>query len=209
MKRFIILLVFSTIVLSSKAQQSVSQKEIGLTTTDFEGFGLSYMSGTSTSLWRFSTFNSSGNIQEYIQDTASNTLNKNLSVAFKIGKEFRKMVAKNIEFRYGVDVSCSFRKTSEDITSRTSSFTTLNTEYSTISPGINVILGFNYVIKSKLVIGAELNPGMSYWFERRDRNYVRQSGGSIVNYEETYQTSRIGYTISNTPVLFTLAYRLN
>ena len=209
MKKFLILLVFSTIILSIKAQQSVSQKEIGLTTTDFDGFGFSYMTGTNTSLWRFSTFNSSGGIQEQIQDTSSTSLRKNIAVTFKIGKEFRKLVAKNFEFRYGVDVSCKYLKTSEDYTSMISSVTSINTDNSTISPGINLVLGFNYVIKSKFVIGAELNPGMNYWFEKRESVYsVRQSGGSIVNYDESSQTSGIGYTISNTPVLFTLAYRL-
>jgi hypothetical protein len=212
MKKTILLVLFVAIAVTFKAQQSIPQQEIGLIVDGFDITGLTYMTGTNTSLWRFSALNTTGvnRNYDYEQDSTSTT-NNTINFSCRVGKEFRKLIAKNIEFRYGVDVSVGYYYSNDDYTDLASS-TSLTSSYSkrsTITPGLNAVVGFNYLINNRLFIGAELNPGINCWFEKNERvtNGI-QPGGSLVTIEDSYQASGIGYNLSNTSIQITLAYRL-
>ncbi|MDD4429703.1 MAG: hypothetical protein WC186_01075 [Bacteroidales bacterium] len=209
MKKNLLILFFAAISVPFMAQQSVNQKEIGLITNNFDTFGLSYKVGSSESLWRFSAFNLSGSNQDSRADSSSTNVN-NIGIALRVGKEFRKSIYKNFEFRYGADLSFSYTHSSNDYKPSSTANSNTNVEYSNYSPGLYLVLGVNYVINNKFSIGAELNPGMSYWSTKRNEKYLfGQYDGSFVTSESTSKNTGIGYNFSSTPILFTISYKLN
>jgi opacity protein-like surface antigen len=198
-KSFIILLCLA-MPCFALAQDSLKRKEIGLTFINFDGFGITYRTGTEKSLWRFNTLFIGGNSSER---TADSSFYKQSDAGFgiQVGKEYRKLIANNFELRLGVDLSFAYSKQKSESGFDTNDDYDNMTERKSYSPGIKLVFGVNYVLAPNLVIGAELLPGVSY-----SRGTVKDINGQG-SITEISDISGVNYALSNSSALLSLVYR--
>jgi hypothetical protein len=182
------------------AQEKTKQKEIGLVFNNFDNFGLSLKTGNEKSLWRFNTLMITSSNQDEISES-NEIKQKNIGFGIKFGKEYRKEIVENFEFRYGLDLSFNYYKyeyeNTEDYSYNYNQRTYKKTTY---QPGINLVFGFNYVINDNIVIGAELLPHFSY--------ITGTSTNTDYNFTVVESDiSGISYGLSNTSALLSISYR--
>lgn len=195
MKKLVLSLFAFTIAILIVAQEKPKIKEVGIVFSNLDNFGLSFKIGKEKALWRINALLISGGNSERTKDTI---VSKDNSFGFGIGigREYRKTIAKNFEFRYGADLSFSYHHQKSEL--KFSENSTFSTTIHYV-PRINFVLGFNYVIKEQFIIGAEILPYISYTF------------GSSVDENSTEKTetdfSRIGYGLSNTSIMVSVGYR--
>ena len=201
MKKLLLILAFLSTTLFMMAQENPKQREIGLVFSNLNNFGLTFKTGTEKSLWRFSTLYLSGNMSTQ-KDDISKTTNTSNGVGISAGLEFRVPVVEHLEFRYGFDVSFSFSRSKEENTDASLPSQNRTQTSTTYQPGVNMVLGFNYAIQNKLVIGAEFLPFISY-----------TTGTSVVKStyfegsEEKTTNSGFSYGVNTTSVQVSIAYR--
>ncbi len=192
MKRTVILLIALTLSTFVMAQEKTTKlKEVGLTFRNLDQFGFSYKVGTSNELWRFNALSFSGGSGDY-EEGDYNKDNKNFDFSFSVGKEYRKLIAKNMEFRYGADLSFGY---SYDKGSSVSGRERKRKNY---SPGINMVLGVNYIINDHIILGAEIMPSIVYSFNKSTTNDGEKT---------TYKDNHFRYGFDSSSVLLSLAYR--
>ena len=202
MRKTLLIISFITLSLFVFAQENTKQKEIGLAFYNLNDFGLSLKTGTNKSLWRFTTLFISGRNSDESSDSLI-TKYSNVGFGLKVGKEFRKSITDNLEFRFGADVSFSYRQTESDYNDKTIDDHDRLTERKTCNPGINLVLGVNYVLNDNFVIGAEFLPNFSYQTGTSiNKSYYENNGDEIKS-----DISGFNYGLSNTSVMITLAYR--
>ena len=184
------------------AQAPVKQKEVGLVFSSLNNFGLTYKTGTDKSLWRFNTLLLSGRNIEYVADSSENTQNS-MGFEVKVGKEYRKILAENFELRYGADLSFNYSYSKYvDATTSVNGFERLREE-TTYRPGVNLVLGLNYLISDKLVIGAEILPYFTYSTgTSKEKNTYSNSDEEIIK-----DISGFNYGLSTSSVMLSLVYR--
>ena len=200
MKKIASILFILSITLSSQAQELTKQKEVGLIFSNLNSFGLSYKFGSSKSLWRINTLLLSGSSNNEVfenQDIKQSSAGVNLT----FGKELRKHVTDNFELRYGGDLSFSYNKSKFDFDDKTVSNQDRTNNKTTYNSGINIVIGFNYLINERILLGAEILPGIGY-----------TTGASIItnsanNSETKSDLSGFNYGLSNNGALISLAYR--
>jgi len=103
----------------------------------------------------------------------------------------------------GADLSFNFSKSKNDIDDKTVNNSDLVRESTTYQPGINLVLGFNYVIHNNFVIGAEVMPSFSYITGTSVEKYYYSNNGNEVK----SKISGFTYGLSNSSVLISLVYR--
>jgi hypothetical protein len=194
MKKTLIILIaltFSTFVMAQ--EKTTKLKEVGLTFRNLDQFGFSYKVGTSNELWRFNALSFSGGSGDY-EEGDYNKDSKSFDFIFSVGKEYRKLIAKNMEFRYGADLSFgySYVKGSSGSDSERKS----NNYY----PGINMVLGVNYIINDHIILGAEIMPSIDYSFRKRTNK--NNDGEKTTNKDNNFS-----YGFDSSSVLLSLAYR--
>ena len=198
MKKAFLITTMVLLVTLVSAQERI--KEAGLSFYSLNGFGLNYKVGTPVSLWRLNSMYTSGyNLRE--TNGSIQTDRKRFGVQFRAGREFRKSIADDLEFRYGVDLSFSYDRSKFD-SKNTDTDARLSLEKRTeFAPGIDAVLGLNYLIREKIVIGAELLPGFSYRSAKTENLNVFNN--------ETYEVKNSGFNfdISSSSVLLVIAYR--
>lgn len=196
------ILVVMALVSSLFAQEKTKQREVGLAFTNFDNFGITYKVGNEKALWRYNVLFLSGNLQKENLENSNPTYSR-LGFGLKIGKEFRKPIIENLEFRYGLDISFDYHQSKQE--SEYPESGNLNSSIKSINyePGINLVVGVNYVIKEHLVIGAEIMPYFSYLFGTSEQKSYNTGS------EETITTdfSNISYGFSNSSAMLSLAYR--
>jgi len=182
------------------AQEKTKQREVGITFSSFSRFGLIYKTGTNKALWRYNTLLISGSNYKQSEDSLDRTGN-NSGFKLSFGREYRKIVAENLELRYGLDVSFSYYYSG----SKTDDYSVDNHDrrYNSDSyePGVNLVFGLNYVISKNLVVGAEILPSLSYNFGSDSHKYYyndKEIKSSFHAFE---------YGLSNTSALLSIAYR--
>lgn len=150
------------------AQEKENQKEVGIQFSNLNSFGLTYKSGTSKNLWRYNVL--TAGVGSIDRDFENNNLDQSydtFNISASIGKEYRKEIAANLEFRSGFDVSFSYSTyKSQNGPLLLNNFYAKRQAY---SPGVNAVIGLNYVINTKLVIGAEILPSLQYVFGNIER----------------------------------------
>jgi len=207
MKKIGILLIALTIATFVMAQEKTTKlKEIGLTFRNLDQFGFSYKVGTEHSLWRFNALSLSGNSESEDLDYDDNDRNsKHFSLGLSVGKEYRKLIAKNFEYRYGVDFSFSYKHSKikrPSYSEYVSHYGDLKSKSNIYTPGINLILGVNYIIGEHLVLGAEMMPYIKYTFGKKTEEMEKYYDGEI---EIDHSNFRYGFNSSS--VLLSVAYR--
>jgi hypothetical protein len=201
MKKSFLILLSISIPLFLVAQETPKQQEIGIVFNSLNSFGLTYKTGNSNSLWRFNTLFFSGNNSNNNADSVSLT-QFNLGMGIKVGKEFRKKINENMEFRYGADVSFGYSRNENSRNDKTINNNDGNYKQITYTPGINLVLGLNYAINDHLILGAELMPYFSY------------STGTSIRKNSNYYYSELegdftgfNYGLSNSSAMLSLVYK--
>ncbi len=155
---FLLLFSFSLISFAQK-----KQREAGIQFNDLDSFGLVYRTGTDKSLWRFNLLSSSfGKASFGASETDA------FSIRASIGKEYRTIIDKNFEFRYGFDLGFGYANQNNSN----------NVDIDTFDTTANAVVGFNYVVNNKIVIGAEVLPSLTYRNNNLDDNINEQSDNS-------------------------------
>jgi hypothetical protein len=203
MKRFFSISMVLFITFSLVAQEKTMVKETGLIFSGLNSYGLTYRTGSTKSVWRFNTLFLSGysenDISEISEEKQSNT-----GFGVRIGKESRKNIAKNLEIRFGADVSFRYNQSKFSTNDLTSANQDRLTKKTTFSPGINFVFGLNYIIHGNFLIGAEILPTFSYVTGTSiEMNDWKTSGKEV-----TGKISGFNYGLSNTSVLLSLLYRI-
>ncbi len=193
MKKTLLILICIASSYYITAQETTKQKEVGLVFNSLNNFGVTYKTGTYKSLWRFTSLFVNGNDFKQTIDTIDN-INNSFGFGLKFGKEFRKNINTNLEFRYGADISFTYSKSKQNVDSRE-----LERVYYT--PGFNLVFGLNYVLGENFIIGAELMPEIAYLTGTETRKYNGE--------EEKVDISRLSYGFDSSSVLITLAYRFD
>jgi hypothetical protein len=120
-----------------------------------------------------------------------------------IGKEYRKKATDKLELRYGADLSFSYVYSKSLYTSkRGTGFTSLR-EQTDYIPGINIVLGLNYLINEHLVLGVEILPNFSY-ISGTSKETIQFPD---TNHEVKRDISGFNYGLSNKAVQLSLVYR--
>jgi len=139
------------------------QKELGITFSDLDSYGLTYRFGKSDRLWRLSS--GIGRLNVGSQDLgASNETADNLDLLVRVavGREYRKpILAEALAFRYGIDLVCSYDYSSRE-ENDSSGQKIVDIESTTISGGFDFIIGVNYSFRNRFIIGAEITPNLTY-----------------------------------------------
>ena len=107
----------------------------------------------------------------------------------------------NFEFRYGGDLSFRYYKSDFDFDDKTPSNQDRRNNKTTYNSGINIVIGFNYLINEKFLLGAEILPGIGY---TTGESVITNSAGSI---ETKSDISGFNYGLSNNGALISLSYR--
>jgi len=182
------------------AQLKNAQQEIGLSFSNFDNFGITYKIGKKTAMWRINTVVLSGS--KLNEDDGDDDLTRSsLGFNLQLGKEFRKLIAENLELRYGADVAFGMNYTKSDRENNTAPDDILTYKRTYYRPGFNLVLGLNYVIKDRIVIGAEVLPHFTYTFGTETT--ILGNGQ-----EETHEDiSGFSYGISNNSARLSISYR--
>lgn len=202
MRKSLLILLCLSMSYVLMAQETVKQQEIGLVFGNLDNFGLTYKTGTDKSLWRFNTLIISGSNLNDITDLVEDK-HSNIGINVKVGKEYRKIIVDNLEFRLGVDLSFRYSHSKFNSISKEVDGRDLLNERTTYQPGMNLVFGFNYVINEKIVLGAELLPGFNYV----TRTTVVKETYNVNGVEIKSDISGFNYGLSNTSALLYLAYR--
>lgn len=121
--------------------------EIGFSITSGLDFGFIYKTGTEKSVLRLQALFLNGSNQ--IQSGGSNN---NYGVGFSLGREYRTNIVDNLFFIYGFGGGLSYSGQS----AASSGFVGASAHI--FSPKINLILGFNYVLKERWIFSIETLP---------------------------------------------------
>lgn len=196
MKKLVLSLFAFLIAITIMAQEKPRIKEIGIVFGNLDNFGLSFKIGKEKALWRINTMLIDGGNMEETMDTIV-TKTSSIGLMFGVGREYRKSIAKNLEIKYGADLSFRYQNNKLDFSDNENTRLTTRTFY---EPRFNLVFGFNYVIKEHLIIGAEILPYFSYTI------------GSMkdeLNNDDRIETdiSGIDYGLSNTSIIVSVGYR--
>lgn len=158
MKKTLLILAALTITYSLMAQeaekQKQRQKEVGLVFTNLNNFGLTYRTGTAKSLWRINTLVLNGNDMNESSEFIARK-NSYMQVGGAIGREYRQIIADNLELRFGSDLGFTYAKSKSVVKNKTEEIIerqVAEDERTTYSPSINLVFGFNYIIKSNFLL---------------------------------------------------------
>jgi hypothetical protein len=178
---------------TSFSQEVIKQKEIGISFSNFDSFGFFYRTGKPSAMWRFNSVFGSGYSQQQEDDT--NTYETN-SFGFSVsaGREYRKILIENLEGRAGFDVALSYQSYKNE----QREYPSYTSSSKAFTPGLNVVFGLNYIVKQRVILGAELLPGFYYTTGK----ITQESSGET----NTIDVSNIGFSLSNMARL-TVAYR--
>lgn len=185
------------------AQETTKQKEVGLVFNNLDNFGLTYKTGSDNSLWRFNTlFISGSNLDETADSLVMQFSNMGFRVSF--GREYRKEIAEKLELRFGADISFRYTQSKSEYNYKSVNNYDRLYERITYQPGINLVLGLNYVFNGSFVIGAEVLPSFSYTTGTSvQKNYYSSTGSNEIKSD----ISGFNYGLSTSSVLLSLAYR--
>ncbi len=158
MKKLTFLMVLSLLCTTLFSQEFSKRKEVGLTFSNLDHFGFTYRVGTERALWRYNlAVMNLGLSNSDINEVKRKTFNA--SIALGIGREFRKSISPELDFRYGGDLSLSYAYSKEK---NTNPSLERSQTFNGFSTSAGLVLGFNYKLSDNLIFGAELLPKLNY-----------------------------------------------
>ena len=153
MKKASLLVLAMTFTIICYAQDNPKQKEVGITMSNLNSFGLTFKIGKSTALWRINTLFIAGGESEEVADTTRVSFKSN-GVNVQMGREWRSLVTDKFVLRYGVDFKFIYSH-SERVRFDTGTFRDSENFRTTYRYGFNIVLGMNYLITDRIFIGGE------------------------------------------------------
>ena len=202
MKKTILSLLLLSFSVLLTAQEPDKRKEVGIVFSNADNFGLTYKTGTEKSLWRFTTLIISGYNHEESSDSLA-TLFSTMGLGVKIGKEFLTHISDHLELRIGADLSFSYSRSLTETNDKTPPDNDRKVEQTTYRPGINFVMGVNYILNHNLAIGAEILPHFSYSTGKIHETSPGTHNGMSVDSD----LSGYNYGISNQSVMVSITYR--
>lgn len=198
-----ILLIFISLYLSGSvfSQENERQKEIGIAFYSLSSFGLEYRTGNPKALWRFNTAFINGGSQFINQINDKMRIDSDFSVNAGIGREFRSGNSGDLGFKYGFDLGFGYWnstfRTKDKVDKDENEF---NRRIS-FGPQFNLMLGINYTINNKIIIGAEILPNVSLSKSLKKK-------GNNQDVEIFDKTWVLDYGLSNSGIKLTVAVKL-
>jgi hypothetical protein len=187
------------------AQHPDFVKEIGLSFSSLDNFGVSFKFGKETSPWKIGAFTLS---DTWAKEKSINpdglklmSMNQNSNgFSVQLGKEFRNEIIDNVYFTFGPDYNFINYNMKYNYQMNEISVDVLNYDlkYNIHELGFN--LGFTYVYNDKIVLQAFMIPGI-YYLKASGKF---EEGNNII---ETINQKGIEYNLNNN-IQFTIAYRL-
>lgn len=127
-----------------------------------------------------------------------------MGLSARLGREYRKNISEKLELRLGADLSFTYNRSKYDYNDKSINNNDILRKQTTYGPGINLVLGLNYVLNDKFIFGAEILPAYNYVTGTAiDKDKYINNGKSVKS-----DFSGFSYGLSNTSALLTLAYRL-
>ena len=200
MKKLVLILTAVLMAFFASAQDNSKQQEAGIVFSSLNNFGLTYKLGTEKGLWRFTTLYLSGNNNKTSYDSVDN---KHFSTGFglKVGREWRSKLTHTFEFRYGFDLAFSYSHSKDVVDDKSvmQSYNGSTQKSDNYTPGVNFVLGFNYVFQKVIVLGFEALPYFNF----------TTGTSSQENYGVTTKSksSDFSYGINSTSLLLSISYR--
>jgi hypothetical protein len=198
-----ILAILITLPFMGQGQDLPKQREIGLIFTGLNSFGLTYRQGDAKGLHRFRIANIVGDSYNRTSDSLSNN-SQRFSVDLRVGAEHRKALNENFTFRYGLDlgVGLDLRDESNEAlfgTNRSES----SSESQLFSAGFNMVLGVNFQLTDKILLGAEVLPGLTYTTGQEERTTFSTGNGTRSN---QFIVSNWSYQMRLSSILLSAVY---
>lgn len=184
-------------------QEAFKQQEIGITFNNLDNFGLLYRFGNPTALWQLNAMTIFGlyGAEEYNTEGLGENISS-FSMAVEIGREYRKKIAAPIELRLGAGLSFGFANMQLERQSRR--YEELEISQKRYQPGLYFVLGGNYIINDRIILGAELLPNFSFQYSR-NKEIKETTSGEII---ETETVSKgFNYGLNTKTIRLSLAYR--
>lgn len=217
------LLFMAPILLSAQDSAVVEIKkprihEVGLALPNLSilgQVGLIYRVGNEKALWRFGAFSFTGSKVDGRSDSTRDLESEGFSAKITAGREYRKKLAEKLEFRYGTDLSFAFttqksrtESTIYDPNSDEFLYTTKSqNNVTSYTPGVVIVLGFNYNLSNKIILGAEIKPSVRYNYRENKRQSVIITETESQNQEDLQTSNGLSYGFSNNSVLLSIVYQ--
>jgi hypothetical protein len=194
MKKTIYLIgLFLIMQLSTSAQDDKSKiNELGVSISG-SAFGIRFKSGNEKTLLRLTLLSTNGSLNKQKTPSDSKSKSNNFGLGFNAGFEKRKSVSDNFYLYYGSDLINSFYKYKHEDESAASVY-----KQASYSVGIGFILGFHYMISSKINISSEIIPSIIYSNEK----YSSEQAGNITE----YSNSGLDYGLNHNSINLTLSF---
>jgi len=193
-KIFYLIVALLFIQYSSAAQETNSRiRELGINLSGYT-FGIRYKTGNENTLLRLTLLSLSGSSSNYKSPSDNESRSNSQGLGFNFGIEKRKHVSDNLNIYYGSDLLTSYQRSINTNDSPLHTYT--NTDLS-FSPGLGLLLGFNYKISSKINISAEIMPSISYSFNKSSSDYdgtITKTTSTGINYG--LRTNGVNLTLS-------------
>lgn len=193
-KLFIPLVILTMVPLSSLSQEVQSKvREIGVSFSSLNNFGIRYRSGNENTLFRLTFLSINGASNSYTQNYVSNYINS-FGFGLNLGVESRKFITDKMDSYWGVDLLSSY-----DTQTNKYDPSFNKSENQNLSIGMGLIIGLNYRINSNLSLSAEVIPSVRYLYNR--------STNTTAEEEATQTNKSFQYGFSNNGANLTLSYR--
>jgi len=166
MKKLLIIILFTEFLCGATvAQDNPSPRfhEFGIFFSSFDNFGLRYKYGNEKTRLRLSLLSMNLSSMDNSSDNNYYSTNKTTGYGAGIGIGFDNRISlyKNFSLLLGAELGLSYNYSHQTL--KGSSDTLMHETKSKIfSPAISFLFGINYVVKDHLVLGAEINPTLSY-----------------------------------------------
>lgn len=111
MKKIFFLTAILILSFTAKAQEVTKQKEAGINFQNLSNFGLSFKTGSEQALWRMNaSLNGHGRTPNTFIDNLERK-ESSFGYGISLGREMRKPITENFEWRYGIDLFTGFYQT--------------------------------------------------------------------------------------------------
>jgi len=200
MKKLVLMLTAILMALFASAQDNPKQQEAGIVFSNLNNFGLTYKVGTEKGLWRFTTLYLSGNNNKSSYDS-TNDIKSSTGFGLKVGREWRSKLTHTFEFRYGFDLAFTYSclKNETDDKSVLQSYNAYKDITNNYTPGVNFVLGFNYVFQRVIVLGFEAMPYINF----TTGNSSHENNGITTK----SKSSEFSYGLNSTSLMLSISYR--
>ena len=203
MKNFIILIaVFGLFISPTVAQTDANLRyhEFGINFSSLNNFGLRYKFGNAKTMLRISllAINLQSTNKQGQEADSSKVKQSGYGAGLRIGFDHKIPLFSTFNLLLGAELVMNYSYQHQNTQYAGNTPTDITT--STFSPGISCIFGANYILKDHLVLGAEINPTLSY-------NYgiTKQTGPNST--EAKNVSNQLAFTLATSGAGIYIAYR--